>query len=143
MSTELWFPLGGALRLAEHAAAAPAQFPSLSEHLDGLTCPGAIEWVADAGTYLMSSGDPGLRADPANPHSNTVVYAEGYGPGTDLRGTDIGAGDFAEHLHLGDTEPASLRRLRAAAAQGYRWLVLEVTETEYSVRFARTKPAAS
>jgi hypothetical protein len=143
MPTNLWFPLPGALRLAEHAAAAPAHFPALSEHLDGLTCLGALVWVADDGTYLMSSGDPGLRTDPADPHSNAVVYADGFGPGADLRGTDIGADDFAEHLHLRDSEPASLTTLRAAATRGHQWLVLTVTETEVTVRFARTKPAAT
>jgi hypothetical protein len=80
MATELYFALPSALRLAEHALASPANLPSLSEQDDGASCTGALEWVADDGTYLMSNGTPALLSDPHDPTSNIVVHAEGWGP---------------------------------------------------------------
>jgi hypothetical protein len=134
MPTDLYFDLAETLRLAEHAIAAPENNPSYSEHLDGLACPGALEWVADWGTYLMSGGNPGLHTDPTDPNSsNVVVYAHGWGPDSDRRAlaaTGIGGDDFAEHLHLHETCEGSDRslidRLRQGAALGMRSLVLQV-----------------
>jgi hypothetical protein len=45
--TDLYFNLAQALRLAEHAIAAPEQNPTFSEHADGRPCPGGLAWVAD------------------------------------------------------------------------------------------------
>ena len=77
MPTDLYFDLTAALRLAEHAVAAPQHRRSFTEDQDGLTCPGALVWAADTGTYLMSSGNPPLLADPDDPTSSIVVHAHG------------------------------------------------------------------
>ena len=151
MPTDLYFDLADTLRLAEHAVAAPANNPSYSEHLDGLTCPGALEWVADSGTYLMSGGHPGLRTDPTDPDSsNVVVYAHGWGPDSDRRAlaaTGIGGDDFAEHLHLHeifDADGSLIDRLRGGAAIGMRYLVLQVDGDADTVTIwlSRTGPQA-
>jgi diguanylate cyclase (GGDEF)-like protein len=143
VATDLYFDLARALRLAEHAVAAPIHEPSYTEHEEGVTCPGALVWVADDGTYLMSGGRPPLLADPDNPTSNVVVHAHGFGPGGDrhlLGGTDVGFDDFAEHLHLTDGDPPLIDLLRAAAARGYRWLMLRVDGDTVTTRVSRTGP---
>jgi hypothetical protein len=115
VATDLYFNLAQALRLAEHAVAAPQQSPSFSEHTDGRRCPGGLAWITDWGIYLMSTGLPGLRVDPDDPDSaNVVVYAEGWGPDSDrseLAHTDIGGDDFVEHLHLATADEPAQRPL--------------------------------
>jgi hypothetical protein len=149
MATDLYFNLDAALRLAEHALAAPEHNPSFTEHAEARTCPGALEWVADWGTYLMSGGRPGLRTDPDNPDSShAVVYAEGWDEHSDrsaLAATDVGGDDFVEHLHL--TEPVTtagqtlIDIMRAGAARGYAWLVLTVADNEMTLHLCRGAPA--
>jgi hypothetical protein len=143
MATELHFALPSALRLAEHALAAPAHLPSLSEQDDAATCAGALEWVADDGTYLMSNGTPALLSDPHDPTSNIVVHAEGWGPGSDrhwLGLSGVGFDDFTEHLHLTDGDPPLIDLLRAAAHHGYPWLVLTVNGDALTAHVSRTGP---
>ncbi len=150
MSTDLYFDLAAALRLAEHAVASPEHCQSHSEQLDGRPCPGALEWVADAGTYLMSGGSPALLSDPGDPHSNVVVYAEGWDDTSDRRAlaaTDVGGDDFVEHLHLTEPDhpddpsgPPLITLLRDGAGAGYRWLVLRVSADTVVTRLSRTGP---
>jgi hypothetical protein len=96
----------------------------------------------------MSGGRPGLRTDPHDPDSShLVVYAEGWDARSDrsaLAATDVGGDDFVEHLHLTPPDSAAGRPLidvmRAGAADGYRWLVGEVTADTLAVRLSRTGP---
>ncbi|HEX8628712.1 MAG TPA: hypothetical protein VF755_11130 [Catenuloplanes sp.] len=148
MTTNLYFDLTQTLRLAEHAAAAPAHHLSFTEHHDGRTCPGALEWVADWGTYLMSGGRPGLLVEPADPASaNVVVYAEGWGPESNRRAladTDVGGDDFVEHLHLSEAapgEPSLLDLLRTGVATGYRYFLLRITGDDFAYGLSRTVPS--
>jgi len=143
VATDLYFPLEPTLRLAEHAVAAATHEQSFTEHEGGVACPGALVWVADDGTYLMSGGSPPLLADPDDPTSNVVVHAHGYGPGSDrdlLGATDVGFDDFAEHLHLTVGDPPLIDMLHAAMPRGYRWLVLRVHRDTVTTRLSRTDP---
>lgn len=143
MPTDLWFPLQPTGVLAEHSAASAQHFPSFIEHHELRPCPGGLEWVADAGTYLMSTGRPPLLQDPNDPDSsNVAVYAEGWGPDSDRRPlghTDVGHDDFAEHLHFNDGDPPLLRRIRAAIAQNYQWFVLNADGDDIACRFAKNR----
>ncbi|WP_020525184.1 DUF3085 domain-containing protein [Catelliglobosispora koreensis] len=127
----LYFPLTEVLTLAEHAAAAPEHSPSFTQHEDGKPGDPSLVWVKDDGTYLMTNGIPGLLHDPANPESNVVVYAEGWGTGTgpDLNQIDdIGGDDFVEHIPLDERYgefPTFLEALRAYLKAGYAWLIIE------------------
>ncbi|MGW3607805.1 DUF3085 domain-containing protein [Micromonospora sp. NPDC005161] len=140
MALHLHFDLSDTLRLAEHADSSTAHAPSLTEHEDDLTCPGALVWVHDHGVYLMSSGLPRLE-DPNRPDSSLVVYAHGWNPDLDghRRDADLGGDDFAEHLHLTEQPTPLIGVLRAAHAGGYRWLQLTVTGDTYEVRLSRTR----
>jgi hypothetical protein len=146
---DLYFNLAETLRLAEHAVAATEHSRSGSEHLDGKSCPGALCWVADWGTYLTSSGLPRLSVDPSDPDSaNVLVYAEGWGPDSDRRAlayTDVGGDDFDEHLHLTTVDQPGavplIDQLRAAAQRGDQYLVLRVARDTVSMLFSRTGPA--
>jgi hypothetical protein len=148
VATDLYFNLAEALRLSEHAVAAPEHSQSFSEHEDGRRCPGGLAWVADWGSYLMSTGLPGLRVDPDDPDSaNVVVYAEGWGPDSDrsaLAHTDIGGDDFVEHLHLTAVDepgtPPLIDLLRAGAKSEFKYLVLRVAGEEFDLRLSRTGP---
>jgi hypothetical protein len=149
MATDLYFDLTAALRLAERALAAPDHNPSFTEHAENRACTGALEWVADWGTYLMSGGRPGLRADPHDPDSrHVVVYAEGWDEHSDrsaLAATDVGGDDFVEHLHLTEAVTADGQTLidlmRARAARGHTWLVLTVADNEMSLHVCGHGPA--
>ena len=148
VATDLYFNLADTLRLAEHAVTAPEHSPSISEQLDGQPCPGGLAWVADWGTYLMSTGVPGLRVDPDDPNSpNVAVYAEGWGPDSNraaLARTDVGGDDFVEHLHLSTAdEPGQvplIDQLRDGAQRGGRYLVLGVVGGTVGLRLSRTGP---
>jgi diguanylate cyclase (GGDEF)-like protein len=147
MATDLFFDLPAVLRLAEHAHAATGHAPSISEHLDGQRCPGGLEWVADWGTYLMSTGLPGLRVNPDDPTSgNVVVYADGWGPDSDrhsLAATDVGGDDFVEHLHLADNDFGLLHLLRTGAQHGYPWFVITVDGDHFGFSAHRDDPAGT
>lgn len=148
MATDLYFNLSDTLRLAEHAVAAPEHSPSGSEKLDRQPCPGGLAWVADWGTYLMSTGVPGLRVDPDDPNSsNVAVYAEGWGPDSDrtaLARTDVGGDDFVDHLHLSTVDRPGqvplIDQLRAGAQRGDRYLVLRVAGDTVDLLLSRTGP---
>jgi hypothetical protein len=143
-TTDLYFDLPAALRLAEHAAAAPEQAPSYTEHTDGVACRGALVFVKDDGVYLMSSGQPGLMRPDADGHQ--VVYAYGWTPPSlrNPRLTHLGGDDFAEHLHL--SEPLNsdggtlLDGLRDGHARGHRYLVLQVGHTAFDISISRGGP---
>ncbi|RZU51260.1 DUF3085 family protein [Krasilnikovia cinnamomea] len=144
-TTDLYFDLALALRLAEHANAAPQHAPSFSEHQEGTTCPGGLVWVSDQGTYLMSTGQPKIPGDDGTP--NLIAYAHGWEPDDEhpsAADTHIGGDDFAEHLHLheplGPRSASLLDLLRRGATQGFRHLVLKVTETTVAVTVSRTRP---
>jgi len=146
LATDLYFSLADTLRLAEHAVATAEHSPSLSEQDDRQSCPGALAWVADQGTYLMSTGLPCLLADPSDPTSNVTVYADGWGPDSDrgaLAHTDVGGDDFVEHLHLTTTaQPgdALIDMLRAGARDGYQFLLLRVDGDALQIRLSRGLP---
>jgi hypothetical protein len=144
-STDLYFDLALALRLAEHAHAAPQHAPSLSEGQDRSTCPGGLVWVGDQGIYLMSTGLPKIPGDDGTP--NLVAYAHGWGPNDEHRSTaetHLGDDDFAEHLHLheplGPGGASLLNLLRRGAAHGHGHLVLKITEQTVAVAVSRTRP---
>lgn len=126
----LYFPLADVLTLAEHAAAAPEHAPSYAQIEQGQPGTPSLVWVKDDGTYLMTSGIPGLLRLPDRPESNIVVYAEGWGPGTgrELSRIDAIAGDdFMEHLDLAQPlgeYPSLLAAIRATAQAGWKWLVI-------------------
>jgi hypothetical protein len=149
VATDLYFNLAATLRLAEHAVAAGEHSRSFREQVDGQPCPGGLAWVADQGTYLMSTGLPGLRADPQDPHStHVVVYAEGWGPDSDrgaLAHTDVGGDDFVEHLHMTTVEQPGatplIDQLRAGAVDGHRYLVVRVDGETFELRLAVRRPA--
>ncbi|WP_127354619.1 DUF3085 domain-containing protein [Actinacidiphila soli] len=92
----LQFPLAQVLAAAEHAAAA-------TEHklLHAETVPRpCLWWVKDDGTYLMSNAVIG-EDTPAKIRARTIVYADGWGTGTDARSL-LGGDDFAEPFDLCD-----------------------------------------
>jgi hypothetical protein len=150
VATDLYFNLADTLRLAEHAVAAPEHSPSIGEQLDEQPCPGGLAWVADWGTYLMSTGVPGLRVDSDDPNSaNVAVYAEGWGPDSNraaLARTDVGGDDFVEHLHLsaadGPGQVPLITLLRDGAQRADRYLVLRVDGGTVGLRLSRTEPPA-
>lgn len=55
--------------------------------MEGTDTPG-LWLVGDHGVYLMSNGDPGLKAEPGNPESkrNVVAYARECNPELDPEG---------------------------------------------------------
>lgn len=142
-TTDLYFDLPAALRLAEHAATAPEQAPSYSEDTDGVACPGALVFVKDHGVYLMSSGRPGPRHAHGGHH---VVFAHGWTPDSprNPRSTHLGGDDFAEHLHLteslNDHGGTLLTLLRDGHASGHRHLVLKVDDTAFDITISRDGP---
>ncbi len=143
----LLFPLTDTLTIAEHAIAAPGHHQSYAQMADDVTATPALHWVKDDGTYLMSNGNPGLPADPANPHGGQqVVAALGYGPDTrqDLGHTDIGGDDFVEHIDL--TDPAGetqlIDALRQAATRGWEWFAIDVDGDTIAIRIFATLATA-
>jgi hypothetical protein len=143
-TTDLYIDLALALRLAEHAHAAPQHAPSFSERQDRSTCPGGLVWVGDQGIYLMSTGLPKIPGDDGTP--NLVAYAHGWGPDEHRSTVDthLGDEDFDEHLHLdeplGPGGASLLDLLRRGAARGDGYLVLKVTEQTLAVAVSRTRP---
>ncbi len=142
-TTDLYFDLPAALRLAEHAATAPEHAPSYSETTDGVTCPGALVFVKDHGVYLMSSGRPGPRHDHGGHH---VAFAHGWTPDSrrNPRSTHLGGDDFAEHLHLNEPRNQQgdtlLDALRDGNASGHRCLVLKVDDLAFDIAISRDDP---
>ncbi|MCP2323637.1 hypothetical protein HDA40_002144 [Hamadaea flava] len=135
----LRFPLYEVLKLAEHAVTAPEHAPSYNPDLAAQPPRPRLMWVKDDGTYMMSSGIPGPLHDPANPESNVVVYADGYGPGSrqDLGHIEeIGRDDFIEDFPLDapfSTDKTFLEALRETAALGYQWLTLDLPNSDQCV----------
>jgi hypothetical protein len=88
-----------------------------------------------------------LPSKGTNPESNIVVYADGWRDASRRTrpATDLGGDDFVEHLHLTETTdgPPLIDVLRTGPAEGYRWLVLRVTEQRVTTRISRTNPALS
>ncbi|MGH3736526.1 MAG: hypothetical protein ACRDT6_13055 [Micromonosporaceae bacterium] len=145
MAVPLLFNLADALELAEHALATPQTPPSVCEHPDGVTRPGALAWVKDDGTYLISGAQPRLPADPADPHGPArVVYADGHGPGenVELLAARLGGDDFVEHVDLRGGYPPLIDLMREARQLGYRWLVIIVRRDTFGIGFAGGPRAA-
>lgn len=142
---DLYFNLGRALRLAEHAFRCDQHSRSFSESDGGTDCPGGLVWAKDWGTYLMSTGRPALPGDDGSP--NLVAYAHGWAPGDDhphAADTPLGGDDFGEHLHLNDSYGphglSLLELLRRGTEHHYRYLLLHVTPDTVTVRVARALP---
>ncbi|MFE7525794.1 DUF3085 domain-containing protein [Kitasatospora sp. NPDC057542] len=132
----LRFPLADILPLAEHAAAASDHRTDPYSDASGA----CLIWVKDDGTYIMSNGLPHLPGKDIHHH---VVHADGWGPGTEneLRCTPVGGDDFAEYFPLNeplssDTTTTMLDQLRAAVADGLRWLELEVSEDSIGLAYS-------
>ncbi|MFB8243016.1 DUF3085 domain-containing protein [Kitasatospora purpeofusca] len=132
----LRFPLADILLLAEHAAAAPDHRTSSFSDATGA----CLVWVKDDGTYFMSNGSPHLPGRATHHH---VVHADGWGPGTEneLRNTPVGGDDFAEYFPLneplsGDATSTMLEQIRAAVADGLRWLELEVSKDTVGLAYS-------
>jgi hypothetical protein len=88
----------------------------------------------------MSNGVPPLLSDPDDSYSNIVVYAYGWGAGSDRRLlglSDAGHDDFVDHLHQFEGNPHLADKIRRASTTGYRWMVLHVDSDQLSVRFSR------
>lgn len=69
----------------------------------------ALLLVKDDGIYLMSNGLPQSKPQPHDPapfRNNRVVYAEDYGPGSDLQSirASLGGDDFVEMIPLRDID---------------------------------------
>jgi len=143
---ELWFDLQATARLAEHVAASTTHYPNGEEQLNHESCPGALVWAADRGTYLSSNGFPPLLANPADPDSTFVlVYACGWGPDSDRRllgASAVGQDDFGVHLHLSTGPDPWLLHIRQAVKDGKQWMVLLVEEQDVGVRFTSDNPPA-
>ncbi|MFF8595226.1 DUF3085 domain-containing protein [Streptomyces sp. NPDC015220] len=119
----LRFPLARVLAAAEHAAAAPEHKLGYGE----TEATPRLWWVKDDGTYLMSNGRYPI---PDSNRPPTVVYADGWGPGTDARSI-LGGDDFRESVDLttplDDGRTTLLDVLRAATAEGATRFLFEVT----------------
>ncbi|KNE81432.1 hypothetical protein ADZ36_16610 [Streptomyces fradiae] len=124
----LVFPLDKVLAAAEHAAAADTHKLGYGE-----TEPRPrLWWVKDDGTYLMSNGQDPTDTRDDNGRLPHVVYADGWGPGTDARSV-LGGDDFRESIDLttpDDDGLTLLGRLRAAAAQGATRFLLKAAFNE-------------
>ncbi|WP_333765058.1 hypothetical protein [Streptomyces sp. IBSBF 2390] len=123
----LVFPLDPVLAAAEHAVSAPKHRLGYEE-TEAEAAPRLL-WSKDGGTYLMSNGiHPTDTPDTSGTH-NHVVYADGWGPGTDPRSI-LGGDDFSEPLALTTRHPdglALLGLLRAAHADGATHFCLKAT----------------
>ncbi|MFE2103134.1 DUF3085 domain-containing protein [Streptomyces sp. NPDC059468] len=122
----LVFPLDRVLAAAEHAASAPKHRLSYEE-TEAQAVPRLL-WVKDGGTYLMSNGiRPTDTPDETGTH-NHVIYADGWGPGTDPRPI-LGGDDFSEPLDLTTPHPdgLTLLGLLRAAAHGATHFHLKAT----------------
>ncbi|MFF7858736.1 hypothetical protein [Streptomyces sp. NPDC007904] len=122
----LLFPLAQVLAAAEHAAAA-------TEHKLGYGETHAaprLWWVKGDGTFLRSNGIQPDDPRDADGRPTHVVYADGWGPGTDARSI-LGGDDFRKSINL--TTPLDedgttlLDLLREAAADGATRFLLKAT----------------
>ncbi|MFD7956047.1 DUF3085 domain-containing protein [Streptomyces ardesiacus] len=91
----LAFPLAKVLAAAEHAAAADKHKLGYGED----EAAPRLWWVKDDGTYLMSNGQDPTDTRDDNGRLPHVVYADGWGPGTDARSI-LGGDDFRESIDL-------------------------------------------
>ncbi|MGW3361222.1 DUF3085 domain-containing protein [Streptomyces bungoensis] len=113
----LVFPLDQVLAAAEHAATATRH-----NLRHGETDPAPrLWWIKNDGTYLVSNAHTPADTLDKDGRPSTVVYADGWGPGTDPRSI-LGGDDFRESIDLTRPLDGSTRTLldilRAAAADG-------------------------
>ena len=87
MSTKPWSQLLPTSVLAEHSAASRAHFPSFLEDYEQRPCPGGLEWLADAGSYLMSTGNPPFLRDPNDLDSGNMSCTPMTGDRTAIGGS--------------------------------------------------------
>ncbi|MFF7953645.1 DUF3085 domain-containing protein [Streptomyces griseorubiginosus] len=122
----LTFPLDKVLAAAEHATAAPEHKLGYGE----TEAAPRLWWVKSDGTYLMSNGVHPDDTTDADGRLTHVVYADGWGPGTDARSI-LGGDDFRQSIHL--THPLDedgttlLDMLRQAATDGATRFLMEAT----------------
>lgn len=125
---QLKFPLQQVLEAAEQAVAAT------DHHMlhDEIRPRPALWWVKDDGTYMMSNA---VMPEDA---SAIVVYADGWGPGTDADDV-LGGDDFGERFDLcipsgGNGTTTLLEALRSAIRDGDTYLFLEVSADRNKIR---------
>ncbi|WP_327116637.1 DUF3085 domain-containing protein [Nocardia sp. NBC_01730] len=143
-SIELWFPLAEVGPIAEHAMTAQQHSRSPYEPADAPAVPSLV-WSKDSGTYLRSNGIPRQLPDSRQPDGMTrIVYAQGWGPGTESRlaDTPVGGDDFTEYLDLteilsGGTTLAEA--IHTCALLG-GWMLFTVRAGQLDIGFAPTKP---
>lgn len=126
---KLYFPLAEVAELVKATEAATAHRP-MPDYMDGMIPEGpALMWVKDDGTYLMSNA---TRAEGELPDIIRARAMEPTGPVLDGDQWDLtraicGGDDFAEYLPLAEDNFGEA--MKAAAADGLKWLCIEVHPT--------------
>jgi hypothetical protein len=144
---DLYFPLAEIQQLARHAIAAPEHSPDFAEHLAGISSPTpGLHWAKDAGTYLMSNGNPG--------RTNLIVYASTRA-GLLLKEPDdrgplweevwettraiCGGDDFVEKFELCDGDDLA-GMIDVALNEGCTHMVLHVRPASFTIGFVERRP---
>ncbi|MEU5196069.1 hypothetical protein AB0G86_18765 [Streptomyces scabiei] len=122
----LVFPLANILATAEHAATAPEHKLGYGE----TEAAPRLWWVKGDGTFLMSNGIHPDDTRDADGRLTHVVYAHGWGPGTDARSI-LGGDGFRQSINLitplDEDGTTLLGILRRAAAAGATRFLLKAT----------------
>lgn len=126
-SIDLWFPLGGVIDLARHAAAASSHRAPY-----GADAVAALIWAHDDGTYLSSSGMP-IQPRPDGIPGRKIVRPAGWtDPATwhHISDTPVGGDDFLEQLRLDEPFTADMTlydAILSAPGAGLRHFIITVT----------------
>lgn len=129
MSERLWFPLDRMLALADHAAAALRHQATTPEQPQ-YESPGAAVLIVLLDRGIAFTARPQHADDPL-PWTSDTVHADGYDPHDATRQPRTGISTPDRGLPIPLTEPDTAGRtfpddLRANAAHGARWLVIDV-----------------
>jgi Protein of unknown function (DUF3085) len=143
-SVDLRFDLAAVLRLAEDAATATDRRtrwepgPTLDHPGTQVDAGPCLMLVRDDGVYLMSTNNAAPK-DAAGRFP--LCYARGFDPRSGdwwsaWNRTGLPGDDFAEYLEVRDS--GLLDAIRTAAADGYAWFVVTLTDQHLSLGFARS-----